>query len=112
MGIKMASTTTLKLPEELKTRIAPLAKSASKTPHAWMVEALETQARLAEMRQSFIADALASAAEVDAGGPRYAMQDTHAYILAKAAGKPAKRPKPVTHPSEKDKTRIAKRPAR
>lgn len=104
----MASTTTLKLPEELKTRIAPLAKSAAKTPHAWMVEALETQARLAEKRQSFIADALASAAEVDAGGSLYAMQDAHTYISALAAGKPAKRPKPVTRPA----TKKAKRPAR
>jgi predicted transcriptional regulator len=112
MEIEMVSTTTLKLPEELKTRIAPLAKSASKTPHAWMLEALETQARLAEMRQSFIADALASAAEVDAGGPRYAMQDAHAYILAKAAGKPAKRPKPVTRPAEKSLPRTTKRSAR
>ena len=30
----MAATTTLNLPEELKTRIAPLAESADKTPHA------------------------------------------------------------------------------
>jgi predicted transcriptional regulator len=90
----MAATTTLKLPEELKARIAPLAESADKTPHAWMVEALETQARLTEMRQSFINEALASAAEVDAGGALYAMQDVHEYITRKAAGKTAKRPKP------------------
>jgi predicted transcriptional regulator len=106
----MAATTTLKLPEELKTRIAPLARSVAKTPHAWMVEALETQARLAEMRQSFINDALASAAEVDAGGSLYAMEDVHAYILARAAGKPAKRPKPVTRTAAKPRT--AKRVAR
>lgn len=58
----MAATTTLKLPEELKTRIAPLANSVSQTPHAWMIEALEAQARLAEIRLSFINDALTSAA--------------------------------------------------
>jgi predicted transcriptional regulator len=92
----MAATTTLKLPEELKARIAPLADSTAKTPHAWMIEALEAQARLAEMRQSFIGDALASAAEVDAGGALFAMQDIHEYIISKAAGKPAKRPKPTT----------------
>ena len=92
----MAATTTLKLPDELKARIAPLAESAAKTPHAWMIEALEAQARLAEMRQSFINDALASAAEIDAGGALYAMQDIHEYLLAKAEGKAAKRPKPAT----------------
>lgn len=89
----MAATTTLKLPEDLKARIAPLAYSADKTPHAWMIEALEAQARLTETRLSFVNDALTSAAEVDAGGALYAMQDVHEYILKKAAGKPAKHPK-------------------
>jgi predicted transcriptional regulator len=99
----MAITTTLKLPEELKARIAPLADLTAKTPHAWMIEALEAQARLAEMRQSFIADAHASAAEVDAGGALYAMQDVHEYIINKATGKTAKRPKPASN--EKSKPR-------
>jgi predicted transcriptional regulator len=63
----MTTSTTLKLPDELKARIAPLAKAAGKTPHAWMLEALDAQAVLTEMRRSFIEDALASAAEVDAG---------------------------------------------
>lgn len=89
------STTTLKLPEPLKARIAPIAAAAGKTPHAWMVEALEAQAALAEMREAFIADAETSAAEVDAGGPVYAAEDVHAYIVARAAGKAASRPKPV-----------------
>ena len=64
----MTAPTTIKLPDELKERIAPLADAAGKTPHAWMVEALERQADLAEAREAFIQDAEASAAEVDAGG--------------------------------------------
>ena len=104
----MATTTTLKLPEELKARIAPLADSVAKTPHAWMVEALEAQARLAEMRQSFINDALTSAAEVDAGGALYAMQDVYKYITRKAAGKTTRRPKPVTVAKSKPRTTKAK----
>jgi predicted transcriptional regulator len=36
----MASTTTLKLSEELKIRIAAAAEAAGKTPHGFMVEAL------------------------------------------------------------------------
>jgi len=87
--------TTLKLPDHLKARIAPLAEAAGKTPHAWMVEALETQAELAELRRSFIRDALDSATEVDQGGPLYAMEDVHAYIRARAAGRAAERPRPV-----------------
>ncbi len=57
-----------------------------------MVEALEAQAALAEMREAFIADAEASAAAVDAGGPLYAAEDVHAYIVARARGKAAARP--------------------
>jgi hypothetical protein len=60
-----------------------------------MVDALEAQAALAEMREAFIADAEASAAEIDAGGPLYAAEDVHAYIVARAAGKSPPRPKPV-----------------
>ena len=112
----MAATTTLKLPEELKARIASAAQASGKSAHAFMVEALEAQARLAEMRQSFINDALASAAEVDAGGALYAMEDVQEYILARTAGKPAKHPKPITRPDikapVKTKTRTAKRTTR
>jgi predicted transcriptional regulator len=100
----MGTSTTLKLPDQLKARIAPLADSTAKTPHAWMIEALEAQARLAEMRQSFTGDALASAAEVDAGGALYAMQDVHEYIINKAAGKPAKRPKAASIAKSKPRT--------
>ena len=108
----MAATTTLKLPEELKARIASAAQASGKSPHAFMVEALETQARLAEMRQSFINDAIASAAEVDAGGALYAMEDVQAYIQARTSGKAAKRPKPISHTDTKIKTRTTKRTAR
>jgi predicted transcriptional regulator len=92
----MTTPTTLKLPEALKDRIAPLADAAGKTPHAWMVDALQRQAALAEARQAFLADADASAAEIDAGGELYAAEDVAAYVLARGAGKrrPA-RPRPL-----------------
>ena len=91
----MATTTTLKLPESLKKRIAPLAESAGKTPHAWMVEALETHAALAEKRQAFVADALAARKEVEKTGLVYRAEDVHCYMRARAAGKKPSRPKPV-----------------
>ena len=37
------ATTTLKLPEELKSRIAKIAETAGKAQHAFMVEALEAE---------------------------------------------------------------------
>jgi predicted transcriptional regulator len=91
----MPTTTTLKLPDNLKKRIAPLAESAGKTAHAWMVEAIETQATLAEKRTAFVADARAAEAEVERTGKVYAFDDVHRYMRALASGKKARRPKPV-----------------
>jgi predicted transcriptional regulator len=91
----MSSATTIKLTDELKHRIAPLAEAAGKSAHAWMIEALERQANLAEAREAFLRDAEASAAEVDAGGALYAAEDVAAYLLSRAAGKAAARPRRV-----------------
>ena len=91
----MPATTTLKLPDSLKRRIAPIAESAGKSPHAWMVEAIETQAMLAEKRKAFVADALAADKEVKQSGLVYRAADVHRYIRARAAGKSAPRPRLV-----------------
>ena len=91
----MAATTTLKLPESLKDRIAPLARAAGKTPHAWMVEALEAQVALANLCEAFVDEARAAAAEIDGGGPLYAMEDVAAYLRERAAGAPVARPAPL-----------------
>lgn len=55
----------------------------------------KTSAAIAGMRDKFIAEAEASAAEVDAGGPLYVAKDEHAYLLARAAGKTARQPRQV-----------------
>ena len=89
------STTSLKLPDDLKSRIAPLAQAAGKSAHAWMVEALAAQVALAEMRESFLEDARTAAADIDAGGPLFAAEDVHSYILERARGKRVQRPAPM-----------------
>ena len=91
----MAASTTLKLPERLKQRIAPLARSAGKTPHAWMVEALEAHTALAERRKIFVADALAAEKEAERSGRVYAAGEVDRYLRARVAGRKAKRPKPA-----------------
>lgn len=113
----MTATTTLKLPAELKARITSAAQEMGKSPHAFMIEALEAQARFAEMRASFVNDAIASAAEVDAGGALYAMADVQTYIRARTAGKAVKRPQPVVRTDSgpsgaQKKTRKSKRATR
>lgn len=91
----MTTSTTLKLPEQLKKRIAPLAKSSGLTPHAWMVEAIEAQAARAETRKAFVKDALTAEAETQRSGRAYALADVSSYMRARAGAKAVKRPKPV-----------------
>lgn len=89
----MASTTTLKLPEELKTRIVSAAQAAGKAPHAFMIEALSAQAALVERRQAFVASAVAAEQEVAEYGLVYDADEVFSYIQARLDGKRAKWPK-------------------
>ena len=89
----MAASTTLKLPDQLKERIALAAAASGKTAHAWMVEAIEAQASLAERRREFVTSALEARQEVAQYGLVYDADEVFSYIQAKIEGKPAKRPK-------------------
>jgi len=87
--------TTLKLPSALKRRLLLLARRSGRTPHAWMIDALAAQAAREEARDTFLEDAAAAAEAIDDGGPVYAMEDVHAWLRAKVAGGPARRPRPL-----------------
>ena len=87
------STTTLKIPDALKVRIADAAQQAGKSAHAFMVEALEAETRRAEMRRDFVNSAMKAEQEVVCYGDVYAMDAVHRYFSDKLAGKSPKRPK-------------------
>lgn len=88
----MAATITLKLPEALKARIESLAEAEGKSPHAWMIEALEECVAQSEIYAAFMADALEADREMTETGLGYAAEDVHRYLLDKIDGKPVKRP--------------------
>ena len=90
----MTVTTTIKLPDDLKDRVTSAAAAAGKSPHAWMVDAIEAQAALEERRQAFVASALKAEQEVAEYGLVYDADEVFSYILAKAEGKRAAKPKP------------------
>lgn len=87
------STTSLKLPEDVKELALAAAKHQGVTPHAFMVDAIRAAAVAAEKRASFVNDALAAKAEALQSGQAYSADQVHAYIRDKAAGKPAVKPK-------------------
>lgn len=82
------STTSLKLPDELKERIVKLAEARGESPHAFMVEAIVEQTKRIEEDQAFLARAEASLKHYQETGISYAAEDVHAYIYAKLRGKP------------------------
>ena len=93
------STTSLKLPDALKNDIQRFAAEEDLTAHAFMVRTLEAEARRRRLRAEFIADAVAAAADIDAGGPVYDLDDVarhlKAHLRAKVTGETVVPPTPV-----------------
>lgn len=87
--------TTLKIPEALKARLAALAEAEGKSPHAYMLEALEREAERAERQRAYLAAGDAALGEYEKTGIAYAMEDVERYIVAVAEGRHAAKPKPV-----------------
>lgn len=87
------STTSLKLPDELKQRAAHAAQELGVSPHAFMVAAIEQATTAAEQRARLVADARAARGEMLETGKGFAADEVHAYLKAKVAGKQATKPK-------------------
>lgn len=87
------STTSLKLPEDVKQLAVAVAKRQGVTPHAFMVDAIRAAVAAAEKRAAFVSGAVASRAETLKSGKGYSADEVHAYVRARARGKAASRPK-------------------
>jgi predicted transcriptional regulator len=87
------STTSLKLPDELKQRAVAAAQTRGVSPHAFMLQAIEQAATAAEQRNSFVAEAKSARAEMLKSGKGYAADEVHTYLKARAAGKKSAKPK-------------------
>ena len=87
------STTSLKLPDELKQRAVAAAQKQGVSPHAFMVQAIEQAAMSAERRASFVAEAQAARAQMLGSGKGYDADEVHAYLKARIAGKKSGKPR-------------------
>jgi predicted transcriptional regulator len=67
--------TSIKLPDELKARIAPLAEAEGLSPHAWMLRALAAETERAELRAAFLAEGRRRLQEIRDGAPTYPARD-------------------------------------
>ncbi len=87
------STTSLKLPDELKQRTIKAARKQGVSPHAFMVSAIEQAAAAAEQRAAFVTEAEAARKTMLTSGKGYDAAAVHTYIRNRVAGKKASRPK-------------------
>ncbi len=96
----MTTTTSIKLPDELKATIAKVALLEGKTAHALMVETLQSGMEDAMARQQFYAVGHAALEDTLRTNTVFAADDVHAYIAARAAGKRTAKPQAVALDSE------------
>ena len=85
-------TTTVRLPDDLKARVAAAAKRAGTTAHGFILEAIAEKAEQAERRADFDAVAEARYAGIVASGKTIPWQEMRAYLEARMAGNAAQRP--------------------
>ena len=81
------STTSLKLPDEIKLQAANAAKDLGITPHAFMVEAIKQASINAELRRSFLEDANNARNEVLQEGKVHDADKVFKHLKARIAGK-------------------------
>ena len=88
------STTTIRLPKELKDKVARAAERAGKTPHGFILEAIAEKADLEERRAAFIETAEQRYARIAASGKTVPWSEMRQYLERRIAGARSTRPKP------------------
>jgi len=90
----MTGTTSVKLPADLKARVAKVARQTGRSAHSVILEAVERHTAYQERLQQFTKEATAADKEIEATGEVYAAEDVHRWLTRLASGRKARRPKP------------------
>lgn len=88
------STTTIRLPKDLKARVAAAAERAGTTAHGFMLDAIAEKTDRAERRADFHDDAAKRYAALAASGKALSWEKMRAYLEGRVAGTTAARPRP------------------
>jgi len=86
------TTTTFRLPEELKAKVATAAARSGTTAHAFILEAIAEKAGNEERRAEVDAQAEERYARVVATGMTIPWRDMRAYMQKRLVGQPGKQP--------------------
>ncbi len=85
------ATTTIRIEDDLKTRIAAAAERVGKTAHAFMVDAIAQTVEQAELDDAFQQLADARWAEITGTGETVGWDDAKAWLISRSRGeRPAK----------------------
>ena len=84
----------LRVPEEVKKRIAKLARQQDLTPHGFMLDAIREKVEVEEVRLAFHAEAERRLARMKKTGVGISAEEVFEYLQKRAAGRKATRPKP------------------
>ncbi len=87
------STTTIRLPDDLKARVAAAAEKTGQSPHSFILEAIAEKAQDTERQSDFHREAEERFAAIAASGKTIAWDEMRTYLQARAAGKPLQRPR-------------------
>lgn len=90
--IYIMSTTSLKLPDELKQRAVNAAQELGISPHAFMVDPIRQAAHAVEQRAAFVVQARQARQEMLENGDGYAADDVRAYLRPRLEGRQATKP--------------------
>ena len=88
------STTTIRLPDALKARIARAAEAAGTSPHSFILEAIAEKTEQAERRADFHAEADQRWAEFLESGESIPWEEMRRYLMARVRGEETPRPVP------------------
>jgi predicted transcriptional regulator len=86
------STTTIRLPKDLKARVAAAAERSGTTSHAFILQAIEEKAEQAERRTEFQEVADKRYAEVARTGKTISWEEMRSYLEARVTGTRVRRP--------------------
>jgi predicted transcriptional regulator len=84
----------LRVPDDVKKRIAKLARQQDVTPHGYMLEAIREKVALEEAKLAFRAEAERRLARMKKSGAGIPAEEVFEYLKQRAAGSKVKRPKP------------------
>lgn len=86
------TTTTIRLPEELKAKVTAAATRSGTTAHAFILEAIAEKTANEECRAELDTQAEERYAKIVATGMTIPWRDMRAYLQKRVSGKPAKQP--------------------